>query len=196
MEARAQSSSVRVDASGAQPRRVEGSDDFSRQVTLAENINLRERLGRLEASIAFWAADLDEANDEAARLRQELEGMKRLVREAEDRRATAEDARATLIEEVALRDDHIADLEARLHEHDLTAIDGHRVRARLEALRSRMRARIVAQAEEIAGLRRTLALGHAARVQVEAELRQCHLDAKRNARYLDKLEERLRTTGR
>lgn len=196
MAARRRETARLVDGTPSSAPSPERTEEFSRQVTLAENVNLRERVGRLEASMAFWAADLDEATAETQRLRGENEALKRRLREAEDRLATSEDRRAHLAEELSERDDHIAGLESRIVETDLAEIDAHRTRSRLHALRRRVRARMTAQAEEIDGLRRTLALGHAARSQVEAELREARLDAKRNARYLDKLEERLAATRR
>ena len=167
------------------------ADDFSHQITAAENLNLRERVGRLEASIAFWAADVDEANEDNARLRSEIDALRGQLRDAEDQRVSAEDSKATLLEAISARDAHIAMLEGQVVDHDLAAIDSRRTRSRLHALRKRVRARLSAQAEEIEGLRRTVSLGHAARSQVEEELRACRLDAARNARYLDKLEERV-----
>lgn len=192
MEARSHSQSG-LGRDRAVPEPAEGvqDDDFSRRITVAENINLRERLGRLEASIAFWAADVDAANEDSARLRAEIDGLRSQLRAAKDQSASAENSRATLLEAVADRDAHIAMLEGRVVDHDLQEIDSHRTRSRLQALRRRVRARMGRQAREIEGLRRTVNLGHAARLQVEEELRSCRLDVARNARYLDKLEERI-----
>lgn len=171
---------------------VPSAEEFSRQITVAENINLRERVGRLEASIAFWAADVDEASEENARLRSEIDGLKRQVREAGERANESEADGAALLEAVSARESHIALLESRVVEKDLEDIDSRRTRARLHALRMRVRSRLTSQSEEIEGLRRTLSLGHAARRQVEDELRDAHSDAARNARYLDKIEQRLK----
>lgn len=178
----------------ARPRTAE-DDALDAQLTQAENANLKERLARLEGSIAFWAADVDEAKAEVARVRGELEEARRGLRDAEDQRAALEDERAALIDAVEARDSHIAALEARITEFDLREIDDRRTRSRLEAIRVRVRSRMAAQAEEIEGLRRTVALGHAARRQVEDELRAARSDAARNARYLDRVEERLRLAG-
>lgn len=192
MEARSHShASPRAARAASDPAESVQEDDFSHQITVAENMNLRERVGRLEASIAFWAADVDEANEDNARLRAEIDGLRSQLRDAEDQRASAEDGRATLLEAIADRDAHIAMLEGRVVDHDLQEIDSHRTRSRLQALRRRVRSRMSRQAQEIEGLRRTVSLGHAARLQVEEELRSCRLDAARNARYLDKLEERI-----
>ena len=173
---------------------MNGSDvaaDFSHKITLAENVNLRERLVRLEGSIASWATDVDEANEETQRLRGEVESLRVQARMAEDARVAAEAERARLYEAVNLRDGHIAELEARILTHEMDDVETRRTRSRLVALRQRVRARLTAQAEEIDSLRRMLALGHAARRQTEDELAELRMDAERNARYLDKLERRL-----
>lgn len=173
---------------------MNGSDvaaDFSHKITLAENVNLRERLVRLEGSIASWATDVDEANEETQRLRGEVESLRVQARVAEDARVAAEAERARLYEAVNLRDGHIAELEARILTHEMDDVETRRTRSRLVALRQRVRARLTAQAEEIDSLRRMLALGHAARRQTEDELAELRMDAERNARYLDKLERRL-----
>lgn len=165
--------------------------DFSHRMTSAENVNLRERIGRLEASIAFWAADVDEANEEAQRLRSEVDALRIQARAADDARLAAEAERARLYEAVNLRDAHIGDLEARIVTHDMGDLETRRTRSRLVAIRKRVRARMVAQAEEIESLRRMLALGHAARRQIEDEVAELRTDGERNARYLDRLERRL-----
>lgn len=166
--------------------------DFSYRIASAENVNLRERLGRLEASIAVWASDLDEANAETQRLRSEVEGMRAESRAAEDARLAAEAERARLYEAVNLRDAHIGELEARIVTHEMDGVDVQRTRSRLMAIRGRVRARLSAKCEEIEGLRRMLALSHAARRQLEGELTEMRMDAERNMRYLDKLESRLK----
>ncbi|QDV06344.1 hypothetical protein Poly30_18530 [Planctomycetes bacterium Poly30] len=168
--------------------------DFSHRIAVAENLNLRERIGRLEASIASWAADVDEANEESQRLRTEIESLRAQARASEDARLAAEAERSRLYEAVSLRDAHIAELEARIVTHDMDDVNTRRTRSRLVALRKRARARFTAQAEEIESLRRMLALGHAARRQIEDELAEMRMDAERNARYLDKLERRLEET--
>ncbi|MEM7517664.1 MAG: hypothetical protein AAF368_12180, partial [Planctomycetota bacterium] len=60
------------------------ANDFSHRIAAAENVNLRERISRLEGSIATWAADLDEAHDESLRLRSEIESLRSQARAAED----------------------------------------------------------------------------------------------------------------
>jgi len=178
---------------GPLPAADEGveDDEFSHQITAAENTNLRERVGRLEASIAIWAADLDEASEENARLRAEVQGLRRELGGAMDKLEGLEGDKATLLESISARDAHISMLEGRVVEHDLAEIDSRRTRSRLHAIRRRIRARQARQAAEIEGLRRTVSLGHAARTQVEEELRACRVDAARNGRYLDRLEERI-----
>ncbi len=165
--------------------------DFSYRVASAENVNLRERIARLEASIASWAGDLDEANEETQRLRSEVESLRVQGRTAEDARLAAEAERARLYEAVNLRDAHIGELEARIVTHDMDDVETRRTRSRLVAIRKRARARMAAQYEEVMSLRRMLALGHAARRQIEDELAEMRMDSERNARYLDKLERRL-----
>jgi chromosome segregation ATPase len=165
--------------------------EFTHRIAVAENINLRERIGRLEASIAFWAADVDEATGESQRLRGEIDSLRTQARAADDARLAAEAERARLYEAVNLRDRHIAELEARIVTHDLDDVESRRTRSRLVTLRRRVRARMTAQADEIEGLRQMLVLGHAARRQVEDEVTEKRMDAVRNARYLDKLECRL-----
>jgi chromosome segregation ATPase len=191
-------SKTSIEAAGdasAQPALQEaGADvaaDFSYRVAAAENVNLKERIGRLEASIAFWAADVDEANEEAQRLRTEVESLRVQARTAEDAKLAAEAERARLYEAVNLRDAHIGELEARIVTHDMDDVATRRTRSRLVAIRKRVRARMAAQSEELASLRRMLALGHAARRQTEDELAGMRMDGERNARYLDKLERRL-----
>lgn len=176
----------------AEPARPRVAAEFTRQLNDAEHENLRDRVARLEASIAFWAEDLDEAVANNEQLACEIERLRKELRQAGDRLAASEDARAALARDLAERDAHVAGLEARLVDQAVADADAHRDRARLHAIRRRIRARMVAQAEEIEGLRRTLALGHAARSQVEEELDACRADARRNARYLDRLEARLR----
>ena len=165
--------------------------DFSYRIASAENVNLRDRIGRLEASIAFWAADVDEANEEAQRLRTEVDALRIQARAAEDARLAAEAERARLYEAVNLRDAHIGDLEARIVTHDMDDVETRRTRSRLVAIRKRVRAKMAAQSEEVESLRRMLALGHAARRQIEDEVAEMRMDGERNARYLDKLERRL-----
>ncbi len=172
----------------------EVANDFSHRIVLAENVNLRERLARLEGSIASWATDVDEANEETQRLRGEIDALRIQARAAEDARLAAEAERARLYEAVNLRDGHIAELEARILTHEMDDVETRRTRSRLVALRQRVRARMTAQADEIENLRRMLALGHAARRQTEDELAEMRMDAERNARYLDKLERRLEET--
>ena len=58
--------------------------EFSYRVAAAENVNLKERIGRLEASLASWASDVDEAHGEAQRLRTEVEALRVAARAAED----------------------------------------------------------------------------------------------------------------
>ena len=167
------------------------AEDFSQRILAAENANLRERLARLEASMASWASDLDAASDEAARLREEVGALRLKARTAEDARLAAEAERARLIEGTSLRDSHIADLEARVVAHDMESIEARRTRSRLVAIRKRIRTRLTSQAEEMTSLRRMLSIGHAARQEVEAELAELKMDSERNMRYLDKLEKRL-----
>lgn len=174
-----------------EPATSDVADDFSHRIAAAENINLRERIARLEGSIASWAADVDEANEESQRLRSEIESLRTQARAAEDARLAAEAERARLYEAVNLRDAHIGELESRIVTHDMDDVETRRTRSRLVAIRKRVRARLTAQAEEIEGLRRMLALGHAARRETEDELSELRMDAERNARYLDKLERRL-----
>ena len=121
--------------------------DFSYRIASAENVNLRERLGRLEASIAVWASDLDEAYAETQRLRSEVEGMRAESRAAEDARLAAEAERARLYEAVNLRDAHIGELEARIVTHEMDGVDVQRTRSRLMAIRGRVRARLSASAK-------------------------------------------------
>lgn len=177
---------VRTSESGAV------AEEFSAELTVAENQNLRERIGRLEASIAFWAADLDELNAENERLVEERDALKRQVRDAEHQRVVAEDARATLEVVLEDRNERINVLEDELHEADRREIHARTTRARLHSLRMRVRERLAAQRREIEDLRRMLQLGHAARLQVEDELRRLGDDQRRDARYLDKLEAKLR----
>lgn len=68
-------------------------------------------------------------------------------------------------------------------------------KSRCELLKQRFHGRLKARDEEIAGLRRTVSLGHAARLQVERALDQAEADAVRNGKYLDRLESRLRAAG-
>ncbi len=182
--------------SATPPRRSDESgavaERFSEELTLAENANLRERIGRLEASIAFWAADLDELNAENERMCAERESLKQKLRDAEHGRQVAEDARATLEVVLEDRDDRIGVLEDELQEADRREIHARSTRARLHSLRMRVRERLAAQSREIEDLRRMVQLGHAARLQVEEELRQRGEDQRRDARYLDKLEHKLR----
>ena len=168
------------------------ASEFVDELSTAESTNLRERLGRLEASIAFWAADLDELNSENERLGAERDELRRRLRAAEDRATVAEDARATL--EVALddRENRIRILETGLLEADRRDIDAHATRSRLHAFRRRVRERMLAQSREIEDLRRMVKLGHAARLQVEREVRLLQDDARRDARYLDRVEQKLR----
>lgn len=168
------------------------AEEFSAELTVAENQNLRERIGRLEASIAFWAADLDELNAENERLVVERDELKRQVRDAQHQRVVAEDARATLEVVLEDRNERINVLEDELHEADRREIHARTTRARLHSLRMRVRERLAAQRREIEDLRRMLQLGHAARLQVEDELRRLGDDQRRDARYLDKLEMKLR----
>ncbi|MEM8712103.1 MAG: hypothetical protein AAGG01_14225 [Planctomycetota bacterium] len=167
------------------------ANDFSHRIAAAENVNLRERISRLESSIATWAADLDEAHDESLRLRSEIESLRIQARAAEDAKLAAEAERSRLYEAVSLRDAHIGELESRIVTHDMDDVESRRTRSRLVAIRKRVRARLTAQAEEVESLRRMLALGHAARRQVEDEVAEMRMDAERNAKYLDKLERRL-----
>ena len=168
------------------------ANEFVEELSSAEEINLRERLGRLESSIAFWAADLDDLSSENARLREERDELMRRLKRIEDRAIVAEDARATL--EVVLddRQERIRLLELGLLEADRREVDAHSTRARLLDLRKRMRSRMTSQSREIEELRRMVKLGHAARLQIERELNLMQEDARRDARYLDRLEVKLR----
>ncbi|MEM1453163.1 MAG: hypothetical protein AAF957_27575 [Planctomycetota bacterium] len=168
------------------------ANEFVEELSSAEEINLRERLGRLESSIAFWAADLDDLSSENERLREERDELMRRLKRIEDRAIVAEDARATL--EVVLddRQERIRLLELGLLEADRREVDAHSTRARLLDLRKRMRSRMTSQSREIEELRRMVKLGHAARLQIERELNLMQEDARRDARYLDRLEVKLR----
>ena len=166
-------------------------DEFSQQITVAENVNLRERIGRLEASIAFWASDVDEATEESARLRTEMDKLRAALRAAEAEAAEARADRETLLESIAARDSLIGAMESRAVDQEFEDAEQARTRSRLQAIRRRVRARLTSQAQEIEGLRRMLSLGHAARREVENELLETKSDLARNERYLDKLEERL-----
>ncbi|MEM9382185.1 MAG: hypothetical protein AAGB93_19675 [Planctomycetota bacterium] len=168
------------------------ANKFVEELSSAEELNLRERLGRLESSIAFWAADLDDLSSENERLREERDDLLRRLNRLEDRAIVAEDARATL--EVVLddRQERIRMLELGLLEADRREVDAHSTRARLLELRKRMRSRMTSQSREIEELRRMVKLGHAARLQVERELNLMQEDARRDARYLDRLERKLR----
>ena len=168
------------------------ANEFVEELSSAEEINLRERLGRLESSIAFWAADLDDLSSENERLREERDELMRRLKRIEDRAIVAEDARATL--EVVLddRQERIRLLELGLLEAARREVDAHSTRARLLDLRKRMRSRMTSQSREIEELRRMVKLGHAARLQIERELNLMQEDARRDARYLDRLEVKLR----
>ncbi|MEE2939154.1 MAG: hypothetical protein VX460_02095 [Planctomycetota bacterium] len=151
-----------------------------------------ERLERLEESLAIQERRFDEAMASNRSLAEEVVRLRQQLQQADGRLAAVEDAREALAGALEEREGHITELEARLLHLDVTDADAHRARARMLAHHSRVRARLVAQTEEIAGLRRTLALGHAARKQAEDELEACRADARRSARYLDRLEARLR----
>lgn len=173
---------------------IDDAADFSYRVANAENVTLRERINRLEASIALWAKDVDEANEEAQRLRTEVDALRIQARAAEDARLAAEAERARLYEAVNLRDSHIGELEARIVTHDMGDVATLRTRSRLVAIRKRIRARMLAQAEEVTNLRRMLALGHAARRQIEDDMAGMRTDSERSERYLNRLESRLEET--
>lgn len=164
---------------------------FSAEIARAETHNLRERIARLEASIASWAADLDDAADRIDGLQRQLEDARAELRRSEDRRAALLDQRASLVEDLAARDARIAELEARLADADAGSAAALRTRARIVAVWSRLRDRLRAQEDELDGLRRCLSAGHAARKRVEERLAIALEDNERDARYLDKLEERL-----
>lgn len=166
-------------------------DEFSQQITIAENLNLRDRISRLEASIAYWASDVDEANEENARLRSEIDEIRAAMRDAEAEAREARADRETLLESVAARDSLIGAMESRAVDKEFEDAEHARTRSRLQAIRRRVRARLTAQAREIERLRRMLSLGHAARREIEHELLETKSDLARNERYLDKLEERL-----
>jgi len=169
------------------------ASEFIEELSSAESINLRERLGRLEASIAFWATDLDELNAENERICSERDELKLRLQEMEDGKLHAEVARTTI--EVALddRNARIKTLETGLLEAERRSMEAHTTRTRMQALRKRVRDRMTAQSGEIEDLRRMVQLGHAARLQVERELQRMKDDARRDARYLDRLETKLRT---
>ena len=169
------------------------ASEFIEELSSAESINLRERLGRLEASIAFWATDLDELNAENERICSERDELKLRLQEMEDGKLHAEEARTTI--EVVLddRDQRIKILETGLLEAERRSMEAHTTRTRMQALRKRVRDRMTAQSGEIEDLRRMVQLGHAARLQVERELQRMKDDARRDARYLDRLETKLRT---
>lgn len=170
------------------------ASEFIDELSSAESINLRERLGRLEASIAFWATDLDELNAENERVCTERDELKLRLQEMEDGKLDAEEARTTI--EVVLddRDQRINILETGLLEAERRSMEAHTTRTRMQALRKRVRDRMTAQSGEIDDLRRMVQLGHAARIQVERELQRMNDDARRDARYLDRLENKLRTS--
>ena len=159
----------------------QGTERVERRVQHEALVILEHRLDETMASNAHLT-------EEVARLREQL-------RLADARLGAAEDAREALEGALEEREGHIAELESRLMPLAAADADGHRARVRMLALHGRVRARLVAQAEEIAGLRRTLALGHAARKQAEEELEACRADARRSARYLDLLEARLRNAA-
>lgn len=151
-----------------------------------------DRLARLDESLAIQEQSFDEAMASNAHLSDEVARRQQLLRQADDRLAAAEDARDALASVIEERDGQIAELEDRLQRLALADADAHQARARMHALRGRVRARLVAQAEEIAGLRRTLAIGHAARKQVEEELEALRNEAHRGAPSIGLLGERRR----
>ena len=164
----------------------------ARDVSEAEETERVERIAQHEESLAILEQSFDEAMASNAHLEEEIARLRQQLRDANGRLGAAEDAREALEGALEEREGHIAELEARLLPLAVADADAHRARARMLALHSRVRARLVAQTEEIAGLRRTLALGHAARKQAEEELEAYRAEARRSARYLDRLEARLR----
>ncbi|MEM6674898.1 MAG: hypothetical protein AAF726_18765 [Planctomycetota bacterium] len=153
---------------------------------------LRERIERLEASIGLWASGLDELNAENERLIAERAHLRRELEISEHRSHVAADARATL--EVALddRDERIQILETELVQAERREAEARSMRIRMRDLRERVHVRLQAQRSEIVDLRRMLALGHAARHQVEEQFKQLARDRERDGRYLDRLEQKLR----
>ena len=149
-------------------------------------------LERLEELLVIQEQCFGEVMASNAQFTVEVARLKEQLRQADSRLAAAEDAREALASALKEREEHIAELESRLQPLAIAEADAGLKRARMLALRGRVRARLVAQAEEIAGLRRTVALGHSARKQAEDELQACRADARRSARYLDRLEARLR----
>ena len=165
--------------------------EFIEELSAAESINLRERLGRLEASIAFWATDLEDLNAENERICAERDALSLRLQQAEEGQVDAEDARATLEVVLADRDERIRILETGLLEAEQKDVEALSTRARLQSLRKRVRERMTSQSGVIKDLRSLLKLGHAAQLQAERELQGMRDDARRNARYLDRLEEKL-----
>lgn len=172
-------------ARSATPDRVELS------LLRAENKSLREKLGRIEASMAAWAADLDKAQAESQALRSTIDEMRDHVRDAQSERDRVRADANALRAAIELRDVHIADLESRIVTGDMERLDQKRTRARLVALRRRIRARLVRQGATIAALRRELEGADATRRRAESESLTRATDLRRNERYLDRLERRL-----
>ena len=176
----------------AQPGRPGAAAKIQRQGSDAEDA---DRLVRLEESLAIQEQSFGEAMASNEHPADEVARRQQLLQQAADRLAAAEDARDALASVIEERDGQIAELEDRLQRLALADADAHRARVRMHALRGRVRARLVAQAEEIAGLRRTLAIGHAARKQVEEELEALREEARREAPCLGLLGERRRDSA-
>lgn len=175
-----------------QPARRRLAAVVARDVSEERDTEQSESLERLEELLVTQEQCFGEVMASNARFAIEIARLKEQLRQADGRLAAAEDAREALKSALEERDEHVAELESRLLPLAIADADARRKRGRMLALRGRVRARLVAQAEEIAGLRRTLALGHAARKKAEDELEACRADARRSARYLDRLEARLR----